>query len=214
LANYNVSGAMANPTLALHDSTGAQIISNDNWTSDQSQEVAMTGFAPIYQSESAIVATLPAGSYTVILRGVSGASGVALFELYDLDPASSRIINMSTRGKVETGDSVLIGGFIIGGEQPTKVIVRAIGPSLTPYGISDALVDPILELHNGDGSLIFQNDNWRTDQEQQILDSGLTPSNNLESAIVATLQPGNYTAIVRSVGNSTGIALFEVYNLD
>ncbi len=107
----------------------------------------------------------------------------------------------------------MIGGFIIGGDQPTKVILRAIGPSLTPLGIADALVDPTLELYNGDGSLIQQNDNWRSDQEQEIIASTLAPADDRESAIIATLNPGPYTAVVRGAGNSTGIALFEIYRL-
>ena len=107
----------------------------------------------------------------------------------------------------------MIGGFIIGGDQPAQIILRAIGPSLTQLGIPDALVDPTLELYNGDGSLISQNDNWRSDQEQQILASALAPSDDRESAITATLMPGPYTAIVRGAGNSTGIALFEIYRL-
>ena len=107
----------------------------------------------------------------------------------------------------------MIGGFIIGGDQPTKVILRAIGPSLTPLGIADALVNPTLELFNGDGSLIDQNDNWRSDQEQEIIASTLAPADDRESAIIATLNPGSYTAVVRGAGNSTGIALFEIYLL-
>jgi hypothetical protein len=88
-----------------------------------------------------------------------------------------------------------------------------VGPSLVPAGIPDALLDPTLELYNGEGSLIFQNDDWRSDQEQQIIDSHVPPSDDRESAIVATLTPGAYTAIVRGVGNSTGVALVEIYRI-
>ena len=106
------------------------------------------------------------------------------------------------------------GGLILGGSEPTKVLIRAIGPSLSAFGITGALQDPTLELHDGDGSLIFTNDNWRTDQEQQILDSGIPPSDEKESAIVASLPPGRYTAIVRGAADSTGVALVEVYQMD
>ena len=123
-------------------------------------------------------------------------------------------LNISTRGQVGSGDDVMIGGFIVGGTDPSKVIVRAIGPSLTAAGVAGALADPILELHNSDGSLIFQNDNWRSDQEAQIIASTVPPSNNNESAIVATLNPGAYTAIVRGAGDTTGVALVEVYALN
>ena len=204
---------MADPALRLFDSTGAVIASNDNWRSDQSQISEATGLAPTDDREAALVTTLPPGAYTAAVKDESNNPGVALFELYDLDPASSQLANLSTRGKVETQDRVMIGGFIISGDQPTKIILRAIGPSLAQLGIPDALVDPTLELHNGDGSLILQNDNWRSDQEQQILDSTLAPSDDRESAIITMLIPGPYTAIVRGADNSTGIALFEIYRL-
>ncbi len=108
----------------------------------------------------------------------------------------------------------MIGGFIVGGTESSKVIIRAMGPSLTAAGVVGALPDPSLELHSADGSLIFSNDNWRSDQEQQIIDSTIPPSSDKESAIVATLEPGAYTAIVRGAGSSTGVALVEVYSLD
>jgi hypothetical protein len=170
--------------------------------------------APTDPAESLISTTLPPGNYTAVLRGTDGATGVALFELYDIDPTHSRISNISTRGVVEAGDGAMIAGFIIGGSEPTKVIVRAIGPSLSASGVAGALLDPFLELHNADGSLIYSNDNWRTEQEQQILNSTIPPANEKEAAIVATLVPGNYTATVRGVGDTTGVALVEVYNLD
>ena len=213
LATFGVSGAMADPTLRLFDSTGAVIASNDNWRSEQSEIIEDTGLASADDREAALVTSLPPGAYTVVVSDESNNSGVALFDFYDLDPASSQLVNLSTRGRIETQDRVMIGGFIIGGDGPTQVILRAIGPSLTQLGIQDALVDPTLELHNGDGSLIAQNDNWRSDQEQQILDSALAPSDDRESAIIATLAPGPYTAIVRGAENSTGIALFEIYRL-
>jgi hypothetical protein len=211
LATFGVSGAMADPVLRVYDSTGAVIASNDNWRSDQSEVIEDTGLASADEREAALVTTLPPGAYTAVVNDASNNPGVALFDFYDLDPASSQLVNLSTRGKVETEDRVMIGGFIIGGDQPTQVILRAIGPSLTHSGIPDALVDPTLELYNGDGALLFQNDNWRSDQEQQILASALAPSDERESAIIATLMP--YTAVVRGAGNSTGIALFEIYRL-
>lgn len=213
LAKAGVAGAMADPTLELHDSRGTLIDSNDNWTSRRS-EIQATGLPPSDSRESAIVATLQPGNYTCVLQSKSGVPGVALFELYDLDAANSRLINISTRGRVGLGDNVVIGGFIIGGDQPTKVLVRAIGPSLSKSNIANALKDPKLELHGPTGSLIFANDNWRSSQQQQIAATGIQPTDNKESAIIATLQPGTYTAIVRGAGKNTGIALVEVYNLE
>jgi hypothetical protein len=213
LINAGVEGALADPLLELYDSSGTLIAQNDNWSSLPPESVP-SGFEPADPKESLIAVTLPPGNYTAVLRGVNGATGVALCELYDLAPDSSSVSNISTRGLVGTGDDVLIGGFIIGGEESTQVIVRAIGPSLTSYGVAGALPDPILEIHTSDGSLIYQNDDWRSAQEQQILDSALAPADDREAAIIATLPPGNYTAIIRGVGNNTGVALVEIYNLE
>ena len=152
--------------------------------------------------------------------------GVALIEAYDLEPDSNSLLgNISTRSFVQTGDNVMIGGFIVQGTQSKRVIVRGIGPELgaPPYNIPDALANPTLELHNGTGHLIASNDNWRTtitggiitsDQVQQIRSSGYAPGDARESAIIADLPPGNYTAIVRGVNNTTGVGLVEVYDLD
>jgi len=213
LVKAGVKGALADPVLELYDSGGILIAQNDNWNSLPLGDVP-SGFEPADPNESLITATLPAGSYTAVVRGVNGDTGVALCELYDLAPDNSSVRNISTRALVGTGDDVLIGGFIIGGDDPTKVMVRAIGPSLTSFGVAGALPDPILELHAADGSLIYENDDWRGDQEQQILDSTLAPTDDRESAIIATLPPGNYTAIIHGRGNNTGVALVEVYNLE
>jgi hypothetical protein len=122
------------------------------------------------------------------------------------------LLNISTRLKVETGDNVLIGGFIISGADPKTVIVRAIGPSLTAFGVSGAMADPTLELHKPDGTVIT-NDNWKDTQEAAISATGLPPSSDLESAIVATLSPGAYTAIVTGNNGGTGIGLVDAYDL-
>src|SRR4029079_15786345 len=137
--------------------------------------------------------------------------------------SNSILGNMSTRSFVQTGDNVMIGGFIVQGTAAKRVIVRAIGQELTQYGVPNPLADPTLELHNHTGALIAHNDNWMmtilggiitSDQVQDIRDSGHAPGDPSESAIVATLPPGNYTAIVRGVNNTTGVALVEVYDLD
>jgi hypothetical protein len=164
--------------------------------------------------ESFVIATLPAGAYTAVLE-TKDSPGVALFELYQLgNNMASGVANLSTRGRVGLGDDVLIAGFILAGDHVTRVIVRAIGPSLSGAGISYPLADPELELHDGNGSLIFRNDNWRSDQEAQIVQSGLAPSADQESAIIATLPAGNYSAVVRGVGGSEGVALVEIFALE
>jgi hypothetical protein len=164
--------------------------------------------------ESAIVTTLPANNsaYTAIVSGAENGTGIGVVEAYDLDSTvDSKLANISTRGFVQTGDNVLIGGLIVLGQNSLRVIVRAIGPSLPVPGV---LGDPTLELHDGNGALIVANDNWRSDQEAEILATGIPPTNDLESAIVRNLAPGNYTAIVRGVSSTTGIALVEAYGLN
>jgi hypothetical protein len=234
---YNIPNALAEPTLELHDGTGALIASNDNWqttiiggiiTQDQVQDIQNSGHAPGDARESAIIATLQPGNYTAIVRGVNSTTGVALVEVYDLSPDAtppSILGNISTRAFVQTGDNVMIGGFIVQGTEAKNVIVRAIGPELglPPYNIPNALADPTLELHDGTGALIASNDNWQTTiiggiitagQSIGIQNSRLAPGQSRESAIIATLAPGNYTAIVRGVNNITGVALVEVYDLE
>jgi hypothetical protein len=212
LAAAGVSGVLPDPMLSVHDSTGATIASNDNWRTGAG-DVAGTGLAPSDDLEAAIVITLAPDAYTAIVSGAAGGTGIALFEAYDADQSDSRIANISTRGRVEAGDNIMIGGFILGGDQPSQVVIRAIGPSLGAYGIADAMADPTLELCNSHGDRIFANNDWRSDQAQQIIATGLMPSDDRESAIIATLQPGGYTAIVRGTQNSTGVGLVEVYNV-
>ena len=213
LAKDGVSDVLRDPVLEVYNSAGTLVAQNDNCSS-LSPDRFEAGFKPTDGHESYIETTLPQGGYTAVLRGANDTSGVALFELYDLDPASSRLTNISTRGEVGLGSDIMIGGFIIGGEDPAKVIIRAIGPSLTKSNVANALANPLLELYNADGSLIFSNDDWRTAQAQQIIDSGVAPTDDREAAIVATLQPGGYTATLRDAGQTGGVALVEVYNLE
>jgi hypothetical protein len=157
--------------------------------------------------------TLEPGAYTAVVHDGTNRPGQALIEVYDLAPGDSLLANISTRGKVSTGDDVMIGGFIVGGADPIQVLVRAIGPSLGAQGVAQPLGDPVLELHDSTGALISTNDNWRSDQQADITATGIPPGDDRESAILATLDPGSYTAIVRGQGNTTGVALIEAYNL-
>jgi hypothetical protein len=208
-----VDDHLANPTLELHDSKGGIIASNDNWKdSPHEQAIVDTTIAPTNDMESAILRTVEPDAYTAIVRGVNNTSGVALVEVYDLSPSlDSKLANISTRGNVQTGDNVLIGGTIITGNSAQSVLVRALGPSL---GIDGDLANPMLELHDGNGNLLSSNDDWRSTQEAEIEATGIPPSNDLESAIISSLAPGAYTAIVRGVGDTTGIGLVEFYALD
>jgi len=203
---------LADPTLELYDSFGQTIATNDNWGDNANrQEIIDSTLAPANDHEAAILITLAPAAYTAVVRGGSGATGVALVEIYDLGMnVDSQLANISTRAFVQTGDDVLIGGFIVLGQQSGSVIVRAIGPSIPVPG---ALADPILELHDGNGVQLATNDNWRSDHEAEIMATGLAPSNNAESAIVTTLAPSLYTAIIQGTNGTTGVGLVEIYNL-
>ena len=212
LANLGVNHALPDPALEVYDSTGTLINQNDSSTTLPPGTVP-AGLEPPNPAEAVVVASLAPGSYTAVLRSADSTEGNALCELYDLSPGNSTVRNISTRGEVGTGDDVMIGGFIIGGTTPAKIMVRAIGPSLAAFGVTGVLPDPVLELHDKDGSLIYQNDNWRAEQAQQIIDTTIPPSDESESAIIATLAPGAYTAIVHDAGTGQGVALVEVYIL-
>ncbi|MDQ3198486.1 MAG: DVUA0089 family protein [Verrucomicrobiota bacterium] len=213
LSSRGVKSVLPDPALDLYNSNGDVVEKNDNWTTLAPNTVP-TALQPTDPNEAVIVANLAPGSYTAVLRSQNGAGGNSLCELYDLSPANSTVVNISTRGQVGTGDDVMIGGFIVGGTAPAKVVIRAIGPSLAAAGVTGALADPLLQLYDGSGSLIFQNDNWRSGQKQQIIATSVPPSDDRESAIVATLGPGSYTAVVSGVGNSAGVGLIEVYSID
>ncbi|MGZ4983275.1 MAG: hypothetical protein ACXV9Q_04190, partial [Chthoniobacterales bacterium] len=187
----------------------------DDWmTHPRKQELIDFGLAPPDSLESAMVATLQPGAYTALLRGVDNGTGIGLIELYDPNSSeSANAVNLSTRGRVQTDDNVMIAGMIIGGSTTQRVIIRAIGPSLTSHGVTGALQDPTLELLDSSGATIASNDNWKSSQQAEITASGLAPTDDAESAIIRTLSPGSYTAIVRGAGNTSGVGLVEVYRL-
>ncbi len=212
LTSAGVTGALADPILEMHAADGTLIASNDNWKTHLTS-VNATGLSPVEDQESAIVADLEPGSYTAVVRSLDGSAGVALVELYDLNPSNSTIANISTRARVDGAGNSLIGGFIIGDNSSAKLLVRALGPSLADSQVADALPDPMLSLYNSDGSLLYQNDDWRSQQEAEIADSELAPSKDREAAIIATLPAGNYTAVVTGAQATSGVALVEVYNL-
>ncbi|MEO5753725.1 MAG: putative Ig domain-containing protein [Chthoniobacterales bacterium] len=210
-----VAGSLANPILELHDATGATIASNDDWVNDaQADQLKALQIAPTEPKEAALYRTLAPGSYTAIVRGVSGGTGIGLVELYDVEGGQlTRLSNISTRGEVGSADNVMIGGVIVGGPDDAEMIVRAIGPSLLPAGVSGVLSDPQLDLYNGEGTKIASNNDWRETQEAAILATGIAPFNDREAAILRLLSPGAYTAIVSGVDGTTGVALVEAYNL-
>ncbi|MDQ6810242.1 MAG: hypothetical protein M3Z64_12590, partial [Verrucomicrobiota bacterium] len=208
-----VAGRLQNPVLELHDTNGG-VISNDDWRSTQEAEIQQTGLAPADDKESAIVKRLPAGAYTAVIRSADGSPGIGLIELYDLsssDPAE--LGNLSVRASVQTDDDVLFDGLILGGGQLKRFVFRGIGPSLKS-SIPGALEDPTMELHDGNGTLLFSNDNWKdAPNAAEIQSSGLAPTDDAESAILTTLPAGSYTSIVRGVNRKTGVGLAEAFKV-
>ena len=214
LQQFGITNALSDPVLQIFGSAGNILATNDNWRGTQESEIIASGFQPHDDREPAIVITLPAGAYTAIVRG-NNVTGIALVEVYDLDKtASSDLTNISTRGVVRGGEHVLIGGFILGNQSGgSRIVVRAIGPSLSRFGVAAALQDPVLDLYNGSGTRIAADNDWKDSEEVAIEASGLSPSDSREAAIVSVLPPGAYTAIVRSHDDTSGVALVEVYDL-
>jgi hypothetical protein len=219
LASYGIPNALSDSVIELYDANNHLIASNDDWfTSPSAETISSYHLDPPNSIESALLVTLTPGNYTAIVRSFSNAqqpatSGVALFEVYDLRNSSSRLGNVSTRGQVGTGDNILIGGLIVGGSTPKPVVIRALGPTLTQFGVTGVLADPYLELRDRNGNLVEANNDWQqSPQATTIMAHGKAPSNAKESAMAPTLTPGNYTALVFGVGGTTGTALVEVYD--
>jgi hypothetical protein len=204
---------LGDPTLELHGSSGALIYFNDNWHDSQESDLIASTIPPRNEYESGIVQVLNPGAYTAVVSGKGATTGVGLVEIYDLDPATdSKLANISTRGFVNKGDDVLIGGTIVLGNGTTTVLFRAIGPSLA--GVANALQDPTLELHDGQGNIIATNDNWQDSQASDIQATTIPPADPREASIVRDLTPGAYTAVVRGKNDTTGVALVEAYQLN
>ena len=216
LSGFGLSNVLSDPVLSVYNSSHTLIASNDNWQSDPNHFIIeANGLAPANLLESATVQTFAPGAYTVIVRGNDPTPGIGLVELYDLSPQSnSTLVNMSTRGAVGTLDNVLISGFIVGDVEGATVVVRALGPSLTSYGVSGVLSDPVLTIYDSTGSAIATNDNWQDDNSANLVQkNGLAPPNASESALVLHLPAGAYTAIVSGANGGTGIGLAEVYTI-
>jgi len=219
LTSLGVPGALPDTTLDLFQGN-TLLMSNDDWqTSSQQAEIAASGFAPGNAAESAIIWPLtPGQGYTAIVRGKNGATGVGVVEAYDLDHATaSKLGNIATRGFVDVDDNVMIAGLIVGPANGTNatVLARALGPSLTDLGVPGALADPTIDLVNSNGTVIRANNNWQDDASQRVLieAAGLAPGHLEEAALVETVAPGGYTAIVRGNNRATGVGLVEVYHI-
>jgi len=214
LAQFGVSNVVQNPTLELRNSSGTLLAYNDDWQQASNAQSIPANLRPPNTLESAILTTLNPGAYTAILRGFNNGTGNALVEVYDIATGTSaHLSSISTRGFVQADPDVMIAGLVVQSNNK-KVIVRVLGPTLANFGIADPLADPTLEVRNGNGTLIGFNDNWRSTQEAEIAASGYAPPNDTEPAILRTVAPGNYTAIVRGIHSTIGVALVEIYTLN
>jgi hypothetical protein len=218
LASFGITDFLADPFLELRSSGGTLLQSNDNWKDTQQTEIEGLGLAPNDNHEAVIVTTLTPGSYTALLSGKGGTTGVGLVEVYDVNPAAdSELGNLSTRGFVQGANSVLIAGFILGGDNTgnDRIAIRGLGPSLSQFGLNPVLADPTLELHDSNGATLITNDNWETDtvSAANLILFNLAPSDPKEAAIFTSLPPGTFTAILAGKNGGTGIGTVEVYNL-
>jgi hypothetical protein len=224
--SLDLPGALADPKLDVFSGQDPLFNSatNDDWRDSQEAEILATGLAPADDREAALIYTTNASpfvppGFTAIVSGADGGSGFATVEVYDLDPpfqinGPADLINLSTRGAIGTGDDVLIGGIILRGDAAQPLVVRGIGPDLTAAGVAGAIENPMLNVYDSDGNLLAANDDWRSDQESDITATGLAPADDQDAALLITLSPGSYTAIVSGADDSTGIGLVEFYRLE
>jgi cytochrome c peroxidase len=216
LGSLGLTGLLLDPILELRGADGALLFQNDDWKDGQRSQIEGTPFQPADDREPVIIASLSPGAYTAVLTGKNQSTGIGLIEIYDLDQAlGSELANISTRGFVGAQNNVMIGGFILGGNNSTRVAVRGRGPSLSQFGLGNLLANPTLELHDANGATLIANDNWTDDPASAALLSanGLAPANSNEAAIFTTLPPGQFTAILAGKNGGTGIGIIEVYNL-
>lgn len=229
LAPYGISDFLPDPTLTLHDQSGAVIATNDNWGDDPTQTAALSAaftrtsaFAwSVGSKDSALLVTLKPGLYTATVQDKNGASGVALVEVYEVDHPESRLVDISARSSVASGDNVQVAGFAINGSGLKTVLIRASGPALAPYGISNYLPDPVVTLYNQAGVPIATNDNWSDDPHEAPLIKAAAaatyafawPDGSNDAALLVTLPPGLYTAITKDKNGATGVGLIEVYEV-
>jgi uncharacterized repeat protein (TIGR01451 family)/uncharacterized repeat protein (TIGR02543 family) len=215
LAAFGITGALANPALTLvRSSDQAVIATNDNWqTAANAAQLTAAGFAPSNPLEAAILVNLAPGAYTAL---VTGGTGVAVLGVYEVDQPQVRLINISTRGMVLTGNDVMIGGFVVSGNAPQTVAIQGVGPSLTAYGITNPLANPTIALvRSSDQVVLATNDDWQSGANALALQaSGFAPSNPLESGLLVTLPPGAYTVILSGASSTTGIGIIGIYTVD
>lgn len=215
LGQFGIPNPLQNPTVRLTRANGTAVATNDDWaTAANAGDLIAASLAPSHQLESAILINLAPGAYTAIVEGLNGGTGTAVVAVYEVDGPTIPLVNISTRGRVGTGIDVMIGGFVIGGTASQQVAIVATGPSLGNFGIPNPLANPTLRLTTASGTSIATNDDWgQASNAQQIQQLGFAPSNSLESAILVTLAPGAYTAIVEGLNGGTGVGVVGVYRV-
>jgi WD40 repeat protein len=220
LGGAGISMPLPDPYLELHDGAGVVVASNDNWKESQEDEINRSGLAPADEREAVIIKSLSPGSYTAVMRGANSSTGIGVVEVYDLEPnAISKVANISTRGFVGTGEQLMVGGVIVrsvgdpSNPTPRQLLVRGLGPSLSQFNVPNPLQDPILEIHDSNGTTTGINDDWKIPRESDIRSTGLAPNDNREAAIFLQLVPGNFTALLRGKNNTTGAGIIEVFAL-
>lgn len=221
LAPFVGAGVLADPTLEIKNTSGTVIASNDDWRTGRQAAISASGLAPANDKEAAVIVNLPGGNYTATLQGKGGGQGIGVVEIFDIGAeAQSDLGNIATRGLAGTGEEVLIGGFIVRDtsfrNQSQRILIRGIGPSIPTSQVPNPLQDPFLELHDAQGTILAFNDDWQSQASADvtaIMQSTIAPTNSKESAILKTLAPGAYTAVMRGATGETGIGLVEVYNL-
>jgi hypothetical protein len=218
LSAYGITNPLANPKVTLVRSSDQVVLAtNDDWQgASNSAQMLASSFAPVNSLEPAILATLPPGGYTAIVEGVNGGTGVAVAAVYEVGNFDIPLVNISTRGRVQTGNDVMIGGFVIQGNASQTVAIVATGPSLGAFGITSPLANPKLTLvRSSDQTVVASNDNWQNaSNASQLQAAGFAPGNPLEAALLVTLPPGAYTAIVEGADGGTGVAVVGVYKVN
>ena len=227
LANFGLAGVLSDPALTLFNASNTVIATNDNWTVGDASVMSSAGAFALTagSADAAMVTTLGPGTYTAQITGANNTTGLALVEVYELTATSSRLLNISTRAQVGTGANVVIPGFVLSGSGPRKVLVRAVGPGLSAFGLTGLLADPVLSLTNSGGTTTFAtNDNWGTavsgGASAATLSAAFTAagafaltSGSADAAVLTDLSPGNYTIQVSGANNTSGIALVEIYDV-
>jgi len=217
LTRFNLTGLLQDPVIELRQANGSLLLANDNWKDTQRAQIEGSIYQPTDDRESVILATLQPAAYTAILSGKGQTSGIGTIEIYDNDAeADAELANISTRAFVQTGDNIVIGGFMLGfGSGNVQVAVRALGPSLTQFGLSNVLADPTLELRDSNGATLASNDDWQSDavSAAQLTAHGLALPNSKESGIFTSLPPGAFTALLAGKNGGIGIGVVEIYNL-